>query len=92
MLPLHEFRCLGGEFIKLGIQLMADLTPTGNEKLHQLASIGIKAYRKVKVLRAGVNAGSPCGKLRCHGRYFKGTAWRDLYAAFANLFTFVAIC
>ena len=92
VLPLHEFRCLDGEFIKLGIQLLADLAPTGNEKLHRLTSLKVKAYRKVKVLRAGIDAGSPCGKLRCHGGYFKAAACHYLYAACANLFTFVAIC
>ena len=92
VLPLHEFRCLDGEFIKLNIQLLADLAPSGNEKLHRLTCMRIKAYRKVKVFRAGIDAGSPCGKLRCHDRYFKAAACHGLYAAFANLFTFVAIC
>ena len=49
-----------GEFIKLKIKLLADLAATGNEKLHRLTSIGIKTYRKVKVFRPGIDAGSPC--------------------------------
>ena len=89
---MHEFRCLDGEFIQLGIQLLADLAPTGNEKLHRLPCMRVKAYRKVKVLRTGIDAGPSCGKLRCHDRYFKAAACHDLYAAFATLVTFIAIC
>ena len=92
VLPLHEFRCLDGEFIQPGIQPMADFAPTGNEELHRLPGMRVKAYRKVKVLRAGIDAGPSVGKLRCHDRYFKAAACHGLYAAFANLFTFVAIC
>ena len=87
VLPLHEFRCLDGEFIQLGIQLLADFAPTSNEKLHRLTSLRVKAYRKVKVLRAGIDAGSPCGKLRCHDGYFKAAACHDLYATCVHLLT-----
>ena len=54
VLPLHEFRCLDGEFIKLKIKLLADLAATGNEELHRLTSLRIKAYRKVKALGVGI--------------------------------------
>ena len=92
ILPLHEFRCLDGEFIQLGIQLMANLAPTGNEELHWLPCMRVKAYRKVKVLRAGIDAGPSCGKLRCHDGYFKAAACHDLYANYVHLLTFVSIC
>ena len=92
ILPLHEFRCLDGEFIQLNIQLLADLAATGNEELHRLTSLRVKAYRKVKALGAGIDAGPPCGKLRCHDRYFKAAACYDLYATYVHLLTFVSIC
>ena len=81
-----------GEFIKLKIQFLADFAATGNEELHRLPSMRVKAYRKVKVLRTGIDAGPSCGKLRCHDGYFKAAACHGPYATFANLVTFVAIC
>ena len=84
VLPLHEFRCLDGEFLQIGIQLLVALAPAGNKQLHRLTSLRVKAYRKMKVLHAGIDAGPSVGKLRCHDSYFKAAPWHGLYAAFAT--------
>jgi len=43
-LSLHEFRRFNAEFIKLGIQLLANFATPSYEELNGMPSIGIKTY------------------------------------------------
>ena len=57
-LSLHQLRGFYTQLIKLIIELLTYFATTRDKELYWKSSIGVKAYSKVKVVRARVNTRS----------------------------------